>query len=172
MFSHYQKNNKKLIWLIVIGAIMLAAATFSEKFQHLIAATNFTDSIMLLIYLPGFFILTGLIEVWLPAKFIAKHLGKKSGLKGSIYSFLIGSLMIGPLYLAFPIAIVLLRKGVSKLNVILFISAWSVFPIGQEIFEIQFMGLKFFLLRAIFSIIFAVITSLIMNKMNVIKEVE
>lgn len=170
MFSHHEKHRKKWLLFVFLAFILLLMFMFSDKLKLLVMNASFTDSIFFFIYLPGFFLLTGLMEAWLPTKFIVKHLGKHSGLKGSIFSFLIGSLMIGPLYLAFPIAVVLLKKGISKLNVILFISAWSVFPIGQEIFEIHFMGWKFFILRSIFSIIAAVIISLIMTKLNVIKK--
>ncbi|MFH1589898.1 MAG: hypothetical protein ABIB43_04995 [archaeon] len=172
MYTIHEKHRNKWMLFAFICLVILLILILSDKLKNLIVIANFTDSIFLLVYLPGFFLITGLIEAWLPAKFIAKHLGKHSGLKGSIYSFLIGTLMIGPLYLAFPIAVVLLKKGISKLNVILFISAWSVFPIGQEIFEIHFMGFKFFILRAFFSIIFAVVISLIMNRLNVVEKVK
>jgi len=54
----------------------------------------------------------------------------------------------------------------------LFIGAWSVFPIGQEIFEIQFMGIKFFILRALFSIPFVVISSYLLDKFNTYKQIK
>lgn len=162
------KNKKLAISIISLAIIILTifVIIYFKQIQSHIIELDFKQAFMMLLFLPGFFIITGLVEAWLPTKLIQKHLGKHSGIKGSMYSFLIGSLMIGPLYLAFPIALVLLKKGISKFNITLFIGAWAAFPIAIEIFEIQFMGLKFFILRAILSIIFVVLMSFIMNKMN------
>ena len=117
-------------------------------------------------FLPGFFILMGLFEVWIPEKQVQKHLGKHSGWKGAIYSFLLGALIPGPFYLAFPMAASLLRKGVSKFNIMLFIGAWGAFKIGEEIFEMHFMGFRFFFLRIVITLPFIIIIAFIMEKMN------
>ncbi len=164
--------NKKISFYIISITIIILTILGIIYFKHLqpfITKIDYEQGLMMLLFLPGFFIITGLIESWLPAKLIEKYLGKHSGIKGSFYSFLIGSLMIGPLYLSFPMALMLIKKGISKFNITLFIGAWAAFPIGQEIFEIQFMGLKFFFLRAILSIIFVVLMSYIMDKMKLLK---
>jgi hypothetical protein len=165
-----KKKNGYKNYIIAISIIVLVFLILHRIFDFSLSILDFSESLLLLIYLPGFFLLTGLIDAWLPAKLVAKHLGSRSGFMGSVYSFLIGSLMVGPLYLAFPMAIILLKKGISKFNVILFIGAWSVFPVGQEIFEIHFMGFRFFMLRAILSIIFVVLISVIMDKMHLFRD--
>lgn len=166
------KNKKIAISIISLTIIILTifVIIYFKQIQSHIIKLDFEQAFMMLLFLPGFFIITGLVEAWLPTTLIQKHLGKHSGIKGSVYSFLIGSLMIGPLYLAFPIALVLLKKGISKFNITLFIGAWAAFPVAIEIFEIQFMGLKFFILRALLSIIFVILMSFIMDKMNLSKK--
>jgi len=108
----------------------------------------------------------GFIEVLVPEKKIIEHLGKHSGLKGSFFSFFLGSLIPGPLYVAFPLASLLLKKKVSMFNVSLFIGAWSCLKIGEEIFEFQFLGLKFLLLRILTTIPFVVLISFILNTIH------
>jgi len=54
-----------------------------------------------------------------------KLMGEKSGFIGVTLAFFLGSAATGPLYAAFPVAGVLLKKGSKFSNVIIFIGAWS-----------------------------------------------
>ncbi|MPN00271.1 hypothetical protein SDC9_147465 [bioreactor metagenome] len=58
-----------------------------------------------------------------------------------------GSAAAGPLYAAFPVAGVLLKKGVSLTNVFIFIGAWSTTKIPMLLFEAGNLGTRFMLLR-------------------------
>jgi len=60
-----------------------------------------------------------------------------------------GTLPTGPLYVAFPIAGELLRKRASVMNVVVFLGAWASLKMPQIGVEIQFLGLRFALLRTI-----------------------
>jgi hypothetical protein len=75
--------------------------------------------------LPPIFILLGLLDVWVDRATMMKFTGKGSGLKGVLIAFLLGSAAAGPLYAAFPVAGVMLKKGSSLFNVFIFIGAWS-----------------------------------------------
>ena len=74
--------------------------------------------------IPPIFVLLGLLDVWVPRDTMVKYMGEDSGLKGIILSFVIGSAAAGPLYAAFPVAAVFMRKGVKFTNVLIFIGAW------------------------------------------------
>ena len=76
-----------------------------------------------------------------------KYTGKGSGFKGVLIAFLLGSAAAGPLYAAFPFAAVMLRKGSSLMNVLIFIGAWSTTKIPLLAFEASSMGLTFTLVR-------------------------
>lgn len=56
------------------------------------------------------FILLGLLDVWVDRQTMMKYTGKGSGLKVILISFLLGSAAAGPLYAAFPVATVMLKK--------------------------------------------------------------
>ena len=68
-------------------------------------------------------------------------------LLGVLLSFIIGATAAGPLYAAFPVAGVLLRKGTSIFNVLIFIGAWSTMKVPLHIFESTALGYSFSMLR-------------------------
>jgi uncharacterized membrane protein YraQ (UPF0718 family) len=97
--------------------------------------------------LPPIFILLGLLDVWVDRATMVKYTGKGSGLKGALIAFLLGSAAAGPLYAAFPFAGVMLKKGGSIMNVLIFVGAWSTTKIPLLAFEAASMGVKFMLIR-------------------------
>lgn len=62
-----------------------------------------------------------------------------------------GAFAAGPLYAAFPVAEVLLRKGVSLRNVWVFLGAWSTMKIPMLLFECQNLGGTFAVSRYLMS---------------------
>lgn len=103
--------------------------------------------------LPPIFILLGLLDVWVDRATMVKYTGKGSGFKGALIAFLLGSAAAGPLYAAFPFAGVMLKKGSSIRNVLIFIGAWSTTKIPLLAFEAASMGIPFMLTRLGLSIV-------------------
>ena len=103
--------------------------------------------------LPPIFILLGLLDVWVDRATMVKYTGKGSGFKGVLIAFLLGSAAAGPLYAAFPFAGIMLKKGSSLTNVLIFIGAWSTTKIPLLAFEMASMGMKFTLARLAMSLI-------------------
>lgn len=114
--------------------------------------------------LPGVVILMGLFMIWIPTELVEKYLGKTSGIKGFSLSLLFGTLPTGPLYVAFPLAVSLLKKGARISNIVIFLSAWACIKIPQEMVEIQFLGLEFMAARLFLTIVFVVIMGLFIEK--------
>lgn len=102
---------------------------------------------------PPIFILLGLMDVWVERETLMKLMGKGSGFVGMLVSFLLGSVAAGPLYAAFPIAGILLKKGAKLSNIFIFIGAWSTTKIPLLLFEASSLGLKFTLVRLSLNII-------------------
>ena len=115
-----------------------AAALFS------MAGSNF---LVVLSILPPVFVLLGLFDAWVSRERVTARIGEKSGIAGAGLAIFLGSFAAGPLYLAFPIAETLLRKGTGLFNVFLFMGAWSTMKIPMLLFEIQSLGLKFAAVR-------------------------
>lgn len=114
--------------------------------------------------IPPIFILLGLLDVWIERETMMKYMGENSGIKGCIIAYIMGSAAAGPLYAAFPIAGVLLKKGVSLFNVFLFIGAWSVTKIPMLLFEATSLGLKFTVIRFCCNVIGIILIAFILSK--------
>lgn len=146
----FVKKYKYMLVLFVI--ILLMCIVQPEKGYAAIEITklNFLEMVYVI---PPIFILLGLLDVWVPKETMMKYMGDNSGVKGMVLSFLLGSCAAGPLYVAFPIAVTLLKKKASFFNVFVFIGAWSSTKIPMFLFETSSMGWKFSVLRLTLSVI-------------------
>lgn len=139
--------------LVVLFGLALLAARFTGWSFGLGAGKNFWAFFSEMItFLPLMFILIGLIDVWTPKEKIEKHIGPGSGFKGTVWIILLAMLQAGPLYGAFPVAYLLWKKGCSIKNIFIYLGAFSTLKIPMLTFEIGFLGLKFSLLRSLFTL--------------------
>lgn len=114
--------------------------------------------------MPIVFVLTALLDMWVPKETIMKYLGKKSQFKGVVLSFVMGSISAGPIYAAFPVCTMLLKKGASIKNIAIILSSWAVIKIPMLINEVKFLGIKFMLVRWILTVIAIIILSILAEK--------
>lgn len=122
---------------------------------------SFKEMIMVL---PPIYVLLGLLDVWVPKDTMVKFMGEDSGLIGILLSFFLGSAAAGPLYGAFPVAAVFMKKGVKFNNILIFIGAWSTTKLPLILFEIASMGSKFALTRFLVNIPGILLIAYIVNK--------
>jgi uncharacterized membrane protein YraQ (UPF0718 family) len=115
--------------------------------------------------LPPIFIILGLLDVWVPRETMVRFMGDGSGLRGAAIAFALGSAAAGPLYGAFPIAQVLLRKGASFRNVMVFIGAWSTTKVPLVMFEAANLGLRFAMTRLAVDIVGIAAIALAMERL-------
>ncbi len=106
----------------------------------------------MLSFLPPIFVLLGLLDVWVDRETMMKYMGRGSGTRGMLLAFILGSAAAGPLYAAFPMAGVMMKKGASMLNVFIFIGAWSTTKIPLIMFETATLGFRFMALRLVFNL--------------------
>lgn len=112
---------------------------------------------MLFIF-PAVLIAMGLFMVWVNRETVIKYLGETSGPGGLLLAIGLGTLPTGPLYMAFPIALMLIKKGARVANIIGFLCSWAAMSIPAELMEFRFLGWRFTLLR--FGLSFALILPL------------
>lgn len=132
-----------LIAAAAVGSLTIFSTQTGLKAIGITAGT-FKDMIMLL---PPIFVMLGLLDVWVPRETMAKFMGEGSGVKGVVLSILIGSAAAGPLYAAFPVAAVFIKKGVKFSNIMIFLGAWSTTKIPTIMFETASLGAAFALTR-------------------------
>ena len=136
-----------LLVLIDLGIIAIYPSVGLRSFK-----ITWSNTLEMLSVLPPIFILLGLLDVWVEREIMVKLMGEKSGFKGAALAFFLGSAAAGPLYVAFPLAGVLLKKGSKFSNVLIFIGAWSTTKIPMLLFEATAMGWRFMVLRFLIDI--------------------
>jgi len=117
----------------------------------------------MILVIPPIFVLLGLLDIWVPRETMIKFMGEGSGLKGVLLSIFIGSAAAGPLYGAFPVAAVFMKKGVKFSNILIFIGAWSTTKIPMLLFEAASLGTKFAITRLLIDIPGIIIIALILS---------
>jgi len=151
------------ILFLLIPAFVILVVVFPEKggLARHVAWEYFKEMAMIL---PAVFIIMGLVSVWVERGFIVRFLGEGSGVKGVALSFILGSIPMGPLYVAFPLAAVLLKKGAKVANIIIFLSAWACIKLPAELMEFQFLGWKFTLVRYVATLVVVVALSEVIGR--------
>lgn len=149
MKAFFKRYAAALITALAFAAFVLVFPAWRDK---ALASIAFQTKTMLLV-IPPIFILLGLLDVWVPRERMIRYMGEGSGIKGTVLAFLLGSFAAGPLYGAFPFAAVLMKKGASFTNILIFIGAWSTTKIPMLLFEMAALGKKFALSRLAIDIV-------------------
>ena len=158
------KRNDYIQLIVIPVYIVFIIISLANNFEP--GKTIFDNSMSFLIkmlkILPPAFILIGLFQVWIKDTTIQKHV---NGYKGYIYGILLASTTIGGLYVAFPVAHSLHKKGVPLGIVFTYIFASGIFRIPMTLFEASFVGIKFTVIRLITSLPLLIICSILLEKM-------
>lgn len=147
----------------ILGIYVILFIVNADKAMAAIGSTAYYLREMLII-MPVVFLLTALIDAWIPKNVIMKALGENSGLKGAFTALALGSISAGPIYAAFPVCKTLLRKGASVGNIVVILSAWAVIKIPMLANEVKFLGPKFMIARWIFTVISIILMGYITSK--------
>ncbi len=114
--------------------------------------------------LPFAFVLIGLLEVWVDRKTVEKHLGEESGAKGYLWVMVLSSITVGGVFVAFPVAYSLHKKGAALGVIFTYIGASAVCRIPMNLFELSFMGIKFTAIRLAVSLPLVILSSVLLGK--------
>jgi len=159
-------KNNMFLTLVVITYIVLSIVMPGKAVQSLNNSLYYVKEMLMI--MPVILLLTSLIEAWVPKKTIESSLGERAGFKGAIFSFLLGSFSAGPIYAAFPVCKMLLKKGASVSNIVVILSTWAVIKIPMLANEAKFLGPKFmgirWVLTTISIFVMAYITSRLVKK--------
>lgn len=177
-----EQNNKKSFnvklflkqYLFFIITLVLLGILFIFKPDAGFRATDvvvYSFKEMLLV-LPPIFILIGLLDVWIPKETMIRLMGEGSGIKGILLAFLFGTVAAGPLYAAFPVAIVFMKKHVKFSNIMILMGAWGATKIPMLLFEMTALGFKFALLRLAANIPLIIIIAYLMGILIKKEEIE
>ncbi len=163
-----QLRNVEMQDLVFLGFILIVATVLLSIFpdrREVVITTSWEFFVEMISILPAVMVLIGIFAVFVPKDLVVRYLGRDAGIKGIFLAIIMGALPTGPLYIAFPIASALLKKGARISNVIVFLSAWSCIKLPQELVELEFLGLKFMLARLSLTVVFVTIMGLAIERM-------
>ena len=159
--------------VFILAAIAIAIISFIDAELGFTAVDTFKFSLReMMLIIPPVFVLLGLLDIWVPREVMVRYMGEGSGIIGIILSIFLGSAAAGPLYGAFPIATVFMKKGVSLTNVLIFIGAWSTTKIPMFLFELSSLGTRFALTRLMINIPGIIIIAYLIPKLLKEKDIE
>jgi|GEM_PF-80232 uncharacterized membrane protein YraQ (UPF0718 family) len=147
-----RRSPKEYLLLGVMGVIFVLINFFYPLQAGEVYSVSLSYLQEMVLIIPPVFILMGLFEVWIPKEFIQKYMGKEAGLKGIALAFTFGTIPTGPIYIAFPLAAVMLKKGARMMNVVVFLGIWAAAKLPQLMVEIKFLGPAFTALRLVLTV--------------------
>ncbi len=156
------RKNKLIATVVAIYLILLVVAP--EKAISALSSSGYYLKEMAMI-LPVIFLLTVAIDVLIPKEWIIKHMGENSGIVGGLLSLVLGSVSAGPIYAAFPIGKMLLKKGASIGNIVIILSAWAVVKVPMLANEAKFLGTSFMGVRWVLTVIMIFIMGWATNRL-------
>ncbi|MGD9568697.1 MAG: permease [Sedimentibacter sp.] len=133
----------KFRWAILLLFIVGGLYLYNERTGINALNISFSNLKEMLLLVPPIFIIMGLLDVWVPKETFIKYMGQGSGITGLGIALLLGTAAAGPLYVAFPIGSLLLKKGARLAYVIFFLGVWASTKLPIVLFEIASLGFKF-----------------------------
>lgn len=135
----FMKKNKFLM-LAISGLIILTIIDIN--LTKIALKNSYSNLINMLLIVPPIFLLIGLFDVWVERETVIKLMGEKSGVKGMALAFFLGAFSAGPTIAAFPVAMIMIRKGAKYSNVLFFLMVWSSLKLPIVFYQITTIGLK------------------------------
>ena len=158
-----KKIKENLFLVIVALAYMILFIINPTMGTNTVKNSGYYIKEMIMI-MPVIFVLTALLDMWVPKEKIMRYLGKDAKAKGVFLSFVVGSISAGPIYAAFPMCIMLHKKGASIRNIIIILSSWAVIKVPMLLNEAKFLGPQFMAIRWVLTVIAIIIFSWISAK--------
>jgi len=150
-----------LIFISIVCLILSLAVDQRKTFEGIKRGLK-----MFLTLLPALLTVLILVSVFLylvPDKTIVKLLGAKSGTMGIAIAALVGAIALIPGFIAFPLAKILLVKGVSYQVVAVFITTLIMVGVLTLPIEFKYFGKKAAIMRNVLSLFGAIIVGLLIG---------
>lgn len=168
MVKFIKKNKFLLFSVVMLIIISIVDITLTYK-----AFSNTWDQVWsMLMIVPPIFVLIGLFDVWVDRETVIKLMGNNSGIKGMALAFFLGAFSAGPTLAAFPLALIMLKKGAKYSNVLFFLMVWSSLKLPIVFYQITTIGFKFSMIINLTMLIVFVLGALLSEKLFKKEELE
>jgi uncharacterized membrane protein YraQ (UPF0718 family) len=150
---------------VIFFAFIITSLYFTDMAEGIKAFNiSLSNTKEMLGLIPPVFVLMGLLDTWVPKETFIRYMGEASGVKGVLTALLLGSAAAGPLYIAFPIAMLLIKKKAKLAYVFFFLGVWSTTKIPLLLYEISYMGARFTAIQIAVCIPLFLLLSLMIEK--------
>ncbi len=110
-------------------------------------------------------ILVSIVLFLLPNEIIVQYLGKDAGFSGYFFAALIGSIALIPGFIAYPLAGLLVKNGVSYPVIAVFVTTLMMVGVLTLPIEIKYFGAKTAILRNVLYFIGAITIGILIGLM-------
>lgn len=150
--------------LIMVGVLLLLWVINPTIGQD--ATETTIGAIMdMLVFLPPIFIFIGLMDVWVDKDTMVQYMGANAGWKGIGLGLLLSAVAAGPLYVAFPVAALLLRKGARIAYVLFFLGAFNTAKLPVVLYETISLGTTFTLVHISVNLVLFLVSAYVIEKL-------
>jgi uncharacterized membrane protein YraQ (UPF0718 family) len=160
-------TKKKPAWrMFLFPAFMLAiyGALFTVTPDKAIEALGSSGKIFLHIAVPLILVfgIIAVINLFLKPSHVARFLGRKSGIRGMVFSALGGIISMGPIYAWYPLLKDLREKGAAQMLIAIFLGNRAVKPFLMPIM-ISYFGWVYVLILTFFTITGSVVAGYVVR---------
>lgn len=110
------------------------------------------------------FLAIGLVQVFVDKQKLAALLGERAGLHGLLLAAAMGTLLVGPVFVVFPLLKTMRDHGTSWAIITTTLTAWAV-KLPMIPLEAGFLGWEFSLVRSALTLVAAVLMGLLMERL-------
>jgi uncharacterized membrane protein YraQ (UPF0718 family) len=136
--------------LLVLALVCLLASFIADRNKTWVGiAKGLKMFLNLLPAILSVLILVSIFLFFLPNETLVHYLGKESGIMGYVIAALLGSIALIPGFIAYPLAGILLKNGVSYPVIAVFITTLMMVGILTLPIEIKYFGVRTAILRNI-----------------------
>ena len=136
-----------IIFIILLGALIGASYLWDIGWGRQAGANLLANLWEMLAIVPPSFVLIALFDVWVKREHVEGQLGSASGIRGYLWAVLLAGVSVGGVYVMFPLAASLHRKGASLRMVFAYLGFAGVCRIPMMLFEASYLGPLFTVLR-------------------------
>jgi len=106
----------------------------------------------------------GLVQVFVDKQKLARYLGERAGLGALLAAAAVGTILMGPVFVVFPLLKTMREHGTSWAVITTTLTAWAV-KLPMVPLEAGFLGWKFSIARMALTLIAAVIMGLVVDRL-------
>lgn len=159
------KHSFPWIPTIIMGVMALGltlTAYFRGEGQHMTGLKMASNMILAVAPLLIFaLIVAGMVQVLVPAVWVAKWVGADSGFKGILLGSVAGSLTPGGPFVCLPLAAGFTKAGAGTGAIVAYLTAWALIGVSRIPLEVGILGWKLTAVRFASTLLLAPIAGLI-----------